>query len=161
QQRLTFTGSPTGGTFILSTTLPTQTVATTVPITYPPFSATQAATLQASIQTALNNSAIGAGNTIVNASSSTQVDITFVGALAGLRPTQFTVTNGLTGGSTPALSASVLTADGALLVTTGTVNFASAANPGQNLTLTGNSTLDGTSLFPNAGITAFTGTSIG
>ena len=74
-QQITFGGSVTGGTFTLAFNNGTSTV-TTSPIPY----STSASTLQSNIQSALNGlSNIGSANPLVNATSATNVSVTFQG----------------------------------------------------------------------------------
>lgn len=94
-QTLTFTGTPTGGTFRLSFN-----GQVTAPITY----STTDATLQANILAALIALPnVGTGNvTVTSATSGTVVTHTFVGALAGQeQPVMVFYQNSLTGGTTP------------------------------------------------------------
>lgn len=94
-QTLTFTGTPTGGTFRLGFN-----GQITGAITY----STTNATLEANILAALIAlSNIGTGNvTVSSATSGTVVTITFAGVLANINQPMITfAVNGLTGGSTP------------------------------------------------------------
>lgn len=96
-QTITFTGTPTGGTFTLSFG-----GQVTAAITY----STTAATLQANILAALAAlSTIGSTSNIAVSASATVPTVTFQGAMAGLdQPMILVVANALTGGTTPALS---------------------------------------------------------
>ena len=94
------TGAPTGGTFTI-------TVGGT-PTAAIPYNATAA-----QVQAALVASAtVGAGNAIVTGGPlpATSVKIAWVGALQGVSPGTVTVTPTLTGGTTPAITATVFTA---------------------------------------------------
>jgi Bacterial Ig domain/Dockerin type I domain len=109
-QRITFGEQPTGGSFTL--TFPTATgMITTAQI---PFSTTAASTA-ANIQHALNApGALGPGDTIVVAVSSTQFDVTFVGRTATANQAAMTASgNRLAGGTNPTVSVTTLS-DGGL-----------------------------------------------
>lgn len=99
-QTITVTGSPTGGSF----TAKAATADSPVTIAYD--------ATPAQVQTALESLAsVGAGNTDVSGTSlASGVVVKFIGALQGQSPTLTLVGSGLTGGSTPAATASVTTA---------------------------------------------------
>src|SRR5205085_2667931 len=99
RQSLTFTGSPTGGTFTL-----TLGSITTPSITY----STNLSTLTGNIQTQLNT-LFGTGNARAIANSATQVDILIGGTLAGGDIPLMTVASSLTGGTTPSAAITAVT----------------------------------------------------
>ena len=98
-QTISFGGSVTGGSFTLALG-----GSTTGPITY----SAAAATLQSSIQAALNGLAsVGTGNSVVSATGATNVKVTFEGALTAQPVATMTDTPSLLGSSpTMAIAAS-------------------------------------------------------
>jgi hypothetical protein len=95
QQRVTITGTPTGGFFTL--TVPG--VGTTANIAV-------SGLTNVTIQTALNN-LLGAGSVIVTAVGSV-FTVTFQGAYAGMNVGQMTATPSFTGGTAPAIAVATL-----------------------------------------------------
>ncbi len=109
-QTITFTGSPTNGSFTLIFA-----GHTTGAISY----TTTSTALASNIQSALNalTGIIGSGNSAVSASSATNVTVTFQGSLAGeAQPTMAAATNSLTGGTNPALAVATTQAGGSVVV---------------------------------------------
>lgn len=96
-QRITITGTPTGGSFTLTYTDPNSVVATTAAIAY---NAT-AAQVQAALE-ALTN--IGTGNVLAAGGPlpGSVVNITFQNNLSSTNVTAMTTTDSFTGGSSPA-----------------------------------------------------------
>ena len=97
-QNIAFTGSPTGGTFILDFS-----GTTTSAITY----STNSTSLAGNIQSALNSltGLIGTGNCTVSASSATSVNLAFQGTLAAIPIPTLTAVGSLTAGSgSPSIS---------------------------------------------------------
>lgn len=101
-QRVTITGTPTGGTFTL-----TYAGQTTAPIAY-----NATATAVDSALEALSN--IGPGDVTCTGGPlpGTAVDITFTGLLSGQNVAQITATPSLTGGTTPAVNVTTVTPGG-------------------------------------------------
>jgi hypothetical protein len=97
-QTVTITGTPTGGTFVLTFG--------DVATTDLPYNATPAA-----VQSALQAlPAIGTGNVTVTGAPGGPYTVTFVGALAGQSVPQLTATSDLTGGVTPNVTVATTTA---------------------------------------------------
>jgi hypothetical protein len=100
-QTLTITGTPTGGTFTLTSAAPLP-VATTAPI---PYTATAA-----QVQSALD-AILGAGNTVVSGLPQA-LTITFRGADAGEAIPDLAATNNLTGGIGPSITVAATSVGG-------------------------------------------------
>lgn len=101
-QRITVTGTPTGGTFTL-----TYASQTTAPIAYNATGATIVAALEA-----LSNIGVGDVTATGGPLPGTPVDISFVGALGGINVTQMTATPSFTGGTSPAIAVTTVTPGG-------------------------------------------------
>lgn len=101
-ERITITGTPTGGTFTL-----TYSGQTTAAIAY---NATASA-VQSALE-ALSNIGVGDVSCTGGPFPGAAVDVEFTGALAGTNVTQMTATSSLTGGSTPAVAVTTVTSGG-------------------------------------------------
>lgn len=103
RQRVTITGSPTGGTFTL-----TYSAQTTGPIAFN----ANAAAVQLALE-ALSN--LQPGDVIASAGPlpGTPIDLELTGALSGTDVAQVTATSSLTGGTSPAVTPTTLAAGGA------------------------------------------------
>lgn len=102
-QRITITGTPTGGSFTV-----TYAGQTTAAIAYNATAANVKSALEA-----LSN--IGVGDVLCTGGPfpGTPVDVTFSGALSGANIAQMTATSSLTGGSSPAVAVTTITEGGA------------------------------------------------
>ncbi len=119
-QTIAFTGTVTGGSFLLAIGNNT-----TGPIAY----STAAATLQSNIQAALNTLAgVGSGNSLVTATSATSVKVTFEGALAAQPVPTFTDDPTSLQGTSPGITVTATTAGYAGLGQIGVTESTSVPN---------------------------------
>jgi Bacterial Ig domain len=146
-QTLTFGGFITGGTFTLALS------ATTAPITY----SAVASTLQTNIQQALDTT-FGAGNTMVSATSATNVTVAFQGTDANTFFNTFAIGNNL-GGFNPTVAAAILTTGQAAWILNftpsisgqpGRLGIAESSPNGQSSTIGGSIALIVFDVLPNA-----------